>query len=122
MDINKHDNSVKRTGRSINNSYDRISDIKNIVGFMHVRAVNAIRYPIYKQNDKYFWGDIVINVPDKFRNCNNITIVLSTSSKYCDYQKEINDINFPKYVTINNEIFLNDGIISPADVRNYLPK
>jgi len=84
------------------------------MSYLHIRSVDAIRYEIYKYNNNYYVNynnkTILINLPEKFRNIETLTIVLSDATDYKKYEIERNN-NFP-YIFINNIKIKNDNIIS----------
>ena len=68
------------------------------MSYLHIRSVDAIRYEIYKYNNNYYVNynnkTILINLPEKFRNIETLTIVLSDATDYKKYEIERNN-NFP---------------------------
>ena len=83
------------------------------IGYFHVRGVDAFRYKIYRNNDviyvDYNNHCYKINLPQKFKNLNDIHITLSKALSYNDYEKEKQN-NF-EYIFINDEKIKNDNII-----------
>ena len=78
-----------------------------------MRDVDAFRYDIYRNNNidyvNYNNNCYKINIPQKFKNLNNINITLSKAHYYVDYEKEKQN-NF-EYIYINDEKIKNDNII-----------
>jgi hypothetical protein len=85
----------------------------SLLGYFHVREVDAFRYKIYRNNNidyvDYKNNCYKINLPQKFKNLNDIHIVLSKAHYYDDYEKEKQN-NF-EYIYINDEKIKNDNII-----------
>ena len=78
-----------------------------------MRGVDTLRHKIYKNNDviyvDYKNHCYKINLPQKFKNLNDIHIVLSKAHNYDNYEKEKQN-NF-EYIYINDEKIKNDNII-----------
>ena len=99
----------------------------SLIGYLYVREVDSIRHPIYKTDAGYFieyrahcgaqLKSISFNLPDKYKNNTDIHIVLSKASEYVNYEKEIADINFPRYIYINDEKIKNYNYI-PTNIFN----
>ena len=61
------------------------------IGYFHVREVDVFRHKIYRNNNidyvDYKNHCYKINLPQKFKNLNDINIVLSKAHYYDDYEK-----------------------------------
>lgn len=67
--------------------------MSEIIGYLHVRIVDAIRHPIYKDKN---------NIPSVFLSKTPITIVMSNKMNYKDYEEERKNPLFPEYIYIND--------------------
>lgn len=67
--------------------------MKELVGYFHVREVDAIRYDIYKINNNFIVDYknkcYVINLPEKYHNLKNMNIILTKSSNYDDFIQNV---------------------------------
>lgn len=81
------------------------------VGFLHIREVDAIRYPIIKENNSYYFinNNTKININYNLLPNDNI-IIMDKSSAYTDYL--INKwAGFP-FIYINNIQTKNDDVVT----------
>ena len=88
----------------------------NLIGYLHFRSVDAIRYPIYDIDGDYFYlyrgKKYKLNIPNNFVN-KFIDIVLSDRN-YVDYEKEKKEKGFPLIYKINNI-----QVITPFSLKKW---
>jgi hypothetical protein len=91
-----------------------------LIGYLHIRDVDAFRYPIHKIGNTfsidYKNQSILINLPEKYKNKSDLDITLSMQHNYNDYEKEIKDSDFPIYIYIQN-----NKNIEKIKNNNYIP-
>ncbi len=89
------------------------------IGYLHIRSVDAIRYPIYNENNEvyFIYNNKKCNINFNFIDLNNNFIVLDKSINYNDYVN--NALNGFKNITINGVNYLNNNIINfkPNDLK-----
>lgn len=83
------------------------------IGFLHVREVDAIRYPIYENDDAMFVKvrNVEININLKNWTKGKLQIILSKKSSYVDFIEEYDSDEFPENIFVNGETIKNDNII-----------
>ncbi len=84
----------------------------SLIGYLHFRSIDAIRYPIYDIDGDYFYlyrdKKYKLNIPENFVN-KFIDVVLSEKMNYVDYEKERKEIECPKVYEINGIKVINKG-------------
>jgi hypothetical protein len=65
--------------------------MSEIIGYIYIREVDSIGYPIY---------DGTLNLPNGI--IKPVNIILSKTMKYKDHVEEIKNPLFPEYIYINN--------------------
>ena len=77
----------------------------SLIGYFQVREVDAIKYNIYKSNNKTYINyknkNYIINLPEKYNNISNLYITLSKKINYDDYY--IEKLNNFEFIYINDE-------------------
>lgn len=90
--------------------YNNDNIMKQIIGYVHIREVDGVRFDIYKDNDRIYWKFSDINLPTKYLN-KRLEIVLTKTNDYNQYVNEVNQSNFPEYIYINGDKVKNTNIL-----------
>lgn len=70
-----------------------------LIGYLHIRAVDAIRYPIFDTTDINFPSTIL----EHQKTTNElIIVVVSQKMLYKEYEEELKNPLFPEYIYIND--------------------
>ena len=87
-----------------------------IIGYLQIRAVDAIRYKIINNNNTIYFvyknKSYIINLPNEYSKLSELSIVLDNSELYNDFEKRCIEENILKYIFINNKKVDNKNIIN----------
>lgn len=87
----------------------------NVYGYVHIRDVDAFRYPIKKNTMNNYYvvyknKNIMLNIPGKYKN-KKLTITLYKDQSYKEFEQDTKASDSPKYLYINDDKVKNDNII-----------